>query len=418
MPTPSPIVALDAFNVQDGVTLNYAEITVAEEGRIELLPLLPSVFFDANDASLASRYRRTTAMGTDDFSEETAGSTGGALDVYYDLLNIVGSRLRANPSASITITGYREPLDDSGSTDALSTARAEALKSYLTQTWGITSERIAVQGRTLPEEPSNRTIADGRQENRRAEIRSDDPRILAPVQRQPSTQRTTPERIVLKPTVRFGQTIRSWEAEITSADGTSLWQKSGTGTPDDDIGWDLSAATIARVLPGGASSSTVTATLRVRTDSGDEVIAHRDVPARRLYSGRRYTGEIVRDSLVETYSLLFFDFDAPTLSDFTRPVLDLIRNRMRTSSTVEVTGLTDRIGDDAHNLELSTARAAETEEQIRSRIVPERITTRGVGESTLYDNDLPEGRMYNRTVIVEIATPIGQELTESTEAGE
>lgn len=415
---PSPVIALDAFNVQDGAVLNYAEITVAEEGRIELLPMLPSVFFGANDAALAARYRRVTAMGTDDFSEETAGGAGGGLDVYYDLLNVIGSRLRRHPSATITITGCREPLDDSGSTDALSRARAEAVKSYLTQTWGIAPERIAVTTRILPEEPSNRTIVDGREENRRAEIRSDDPRILAPVQRRPTSQRTTPDVIALRPNVQFGESIASWEAEITTGDGTRLWQQSGRGAPDDRIDWDLGADAIARVLPGGVSSSTVTATLRVRTDSGDEVIAHRDLPARRLFSGRRYTGEIVRDSLVESYSLLFFDFDAPTLSDFGRPVLDLIRNRMRTSSTVEVTGLTDRIGDEAHNMELSRARAAETAEQIRTRIVPERITTRGVGESTLYTNDLPEGRMYNRTVIVEIATPVAEEMSESREAGQ
>ena len=79
---------------------------------------------------------------------------------------------------------------------------------------------------------------------------------------------------------------------------------------------------------------------------------------------------------------------------------------MRTSSAVTITGLTDRIGEESYNRTLSEKRATTTSRRIQSRIIPEVLHTEGTGETFIYNNDLPEGRMYNRTVIVEIATPV------------
>ena len=104
--------------------------------------------------------------------------------------------------------------------------------------------------------------------------------------------------------------------------------------------------------------------------------------------------------------MIFFDYDTPRLSDFNEEVVALIRSRTRTNSSVSVTGLTDRVGDEAHNHDLSERRAEAGAAEIRSRVVPERLSAEGAGEHLIYNNDLPEGRMYNRTVIVEIATPL------------
>ena len=67
--------------------------------------------------------------------------------------------------------------------------------------------------------------------------------------------------------------------------------------------------------------------------------------------------------------------------------------------------LTDRIGESDYNQDLSRRRALETARLVKARIVPETIVSEGGGERPIFNNDLPEGRMYNRTVIVEIATP-------------
>lgn len=401
VPAPEPMLALEAFNRTNGVQLNYAEVAIAEERGSDLIPLLPNVFFAPNSAALASRYQRG---GVDrSFTEEMAD--GETLDVYHRLLDIVGSRMLRFPESTITVTGCREPLDDSASTDELSRARASIVKDYLVSRWGIGSDRIDLKVRTLPEQPSNRTVADGREENRRAEISSNDPRILAPVNRRLGGITVKPQQVVVVPTAQFLE-AESWEVTVRDARGGELFRTTGSGAIPSEIPWPIDPNRVDDLVRRGDDASSVTVEFAATTDEGERITARRDVPVRRTFTSRRLSGEIVRDSLVERTSLIFFDFDSPNISDFNRPVLDVVRARMRTNSAVEIVGLTDRIGDAEHNRALSQRRAAETSRQIQTRIVPEVIRSRGAGEEEVYDNDLPEGRMYNRTVVIETATPI------------
>ncbi len=404
--TPDPVLALEAFNRSNGVDLNYAEIAITEERGIDLIPLLPYVFFDPNRSTIPSRY---DVSGDRSLTEENL--EGSTLDVYHKLLDIVGSRMNRFPDATVTITGCREPLDDTGSTDALSRARSEALKEYLTSRWGIAVDRITTKVRALPSEPSNRKVEDGREENRRAELTASDPRILAPVNRAVGGVTLRPEQIVLAPTTQFLDDVESWVVTVRDDEGAELFRQDGRGVVPKEVAWRLDPTGADRMAGRGTGEGSVSVELVATRPDGETIRRTRDIPVRRTFTSRRLSGEIVRDSLVERTSLIFFDFDSPKVSDFNRPVLDVLRARMRTSSAVEITGLTDRIGEEAHNRELSRRRAEETSRQIQTRIVPEVITARGAGEEEIYDNNLPEGRMYNRTVIVETATPIEEEVT-------
>ena len=403
-PAPQPVVVMNAFNQQGGVTLNYAEIAIAEERGTDLIPLLPYVFFDPNSSTIPSRYHRLSAIGNAGFSEDNLRDS--TLGVYHDLLNIIGSRMRRYPDATITVTGCREPLEDSNATDQLSAERASAVRNYLTTAWNIAPSRITLESRALPQEISNRSVADGRQENRRAEIHASDPRILAPVVRKLGGLRVDPEAVVLQPEIQFGKTIAGWRLSMVSDHGRELWSREGDGEPERNIAWQLPDDLVDMLTQDGSSTETVTAQLTAATTDGKTIVATRDIPVRRSFSSRRYSGEVVQDSLVERYSLIFFDFNTPEISDFNNDAIQLIRNRMRTSSSVAITGLTDRIGEENYNQDLSKQRAVETAKHIRTRIVPEQLKAEGAGEEFIFNNDLPEGRMYNRTVIVEIATPV------------
>lgn len=402
--TPKPVLTMRAFNRHGGVDMNFAEVTIAEERSSDLVPLLPYVFFEPNASSIPVRYHRLNASSARSFTEEALRDS--TLGIYHDLLNIVGSRLLRHTHATITLIGCREPLDDTMSTDALSTERATAIKNYLTSTWGIAADRIAVESRILPRDVSNRAVADGRQENRRVEIETNDPRIVAPVVTRSGGITVDPDALVIAPEIQFAEGVSEWQVSITSESGRELFTRGGVGQPDREVQWSLSERESDAIAASDASSSRLISRFTARTADGDELTAQRDIPVRRTFSSRRSSGDVVRDSLVERYSLIFFDFDAPTMSDFNSYSMDVIRNRMRTSSRVHVTGLTDRIGDDDHNLDLARRRAVKTSETIRARIVPEGLTNEGAGEKAIYNNDLPEGRMYNRTVIVEIVTPV------------
>ena len=145
--------------------------------------------------------------------------------------------------------------------------------------------------------------------------------------------------------------------------------------------------------------------MNIEADQPAAGLTERDIPVRHVVRYRRINGEIVNDSLLERYGLMFFDFNTPNISDFNTETLKLIQSRMRTNSAVRITGLTDRTGEADYNLALSRQRADATAQKIKSRILPESIGTTGAGEMLIYNNDLPEGRFYNRTVMIEIATP-------------
>jgi outer membrane protein OmpA-like peptidoglycan-associated protein len=412
----APVLAMDARGrLATGAELPYAEVTIVEERGIEHLPLLPYVFFAPNGGELAPRYRAIASAATTSFAEESLDDA--TLPLYHHVLNIIGNRMRRYPEATITITGCREPLDDVGATDALSSERAATVREYLTTTWGIAPARIRTAVRTLPEQVSNRGTVDGREENRRAEIASSDPRIVAPITRRLVTRTVEPAEIALVPNVQFGESITGWRASLATSAKGEIWSAEGRGAPTETR-WGVDERALED-RSGTIRNGTMTARLVATTASGEALTAERPVPVRSVVRSRRLSGEIVSDSLVERFNLIFFDFDTPRISEFNRQVVGLIQRAITVGSSVSVTGLTDRIGEEEYNRQLAERRATSTAAQIRERVVPERMSAVGAGEKLIYDNDLPEGRMYNRTVVVEIATPLDVDVAAgSVTAGE
>jgi outer membrane protein OmpA-like peptidoglycan-associated protein len=79
----------------------------------------------------------------------------------------------------------------------------------------------------------------------------------------------------------------------------------------------------------------------------------------------------------------------------------------RTGSWAEITGSTDRLGEQQYNTDLSQRRANAVRNIILGFQPQAKIlSTRGVGASVLpYDNNFPEGRYYCRTVSILVKTP-------------
>jgi len=114
--------------------------------------------------------------------------------------------------------------------------------------------------------------------------------------------------------------------------------------------------------------------------------------------------------IVSRYALILFNFDSPALNPLNRRILDeFVYEDIVPGSAIEVTGLTDFIGLEDRNLKLTRDRAEAVANVIRNDIPRDRyasLTERGLGESApIYDNGLPEGRFYNRTVLVMIDSP-------------
>ena len=78
------------------------------------------------------------------------------------------------------------------------------------------------------------------------------------------------------------------------------------------------------------------------------------------------------------------------------------------NSKISITGYTDKRGDANANRLLSDARARELAAYLKDKkqLNESRTSATGRGFVELHDNSLPEGRFYNRVVVVEISTPM------------
>jgi outer membrane protein OmpA-like peptidoglycan-associated protein len=91
---------------------------------------------------------------------------------------------------------------------------------------------------------------------------------------------------------------------------------------------------------------------------------------------------------------------------------EFVFTRTMPKSEISVEGHTDVIGMFESNAKLSTNRAKTVETAIRNATKGQFqvLDSKGVGEDLpFFINQLPEGRLYNRTVKIYIQTPIEEE---------
>lgn len=113
--------------------------------------------------------------------------------------------------------------------------------------------------------------------------------------------------------------------------------------------------------------------------------------------------ERIGDVEVDKYSLILFEFDKADIEGTNSKIIDLIRSRIKPGSEIEIAGYTDYIGKSDYNKNLSQLRA----DAAKSAVGRSEVNALGMGEDTLlYNNGLPEGRFYCRTVVITIKTKL------------
>jgi outer membrane protein OmpA-like peptidoglycan-associated protein len=115
----------------------------------------------------------------------------------------------------------------------------------------------------------------------------------------------------------------------------------------------------------------------------------------------RKAKEQIAGEEIERYSLILFAFDNATITPEHERQLERIRAKMRDGAHVRIIGMTDAMGSSAYNLDLSRRRALEVAKALGSD--ESAIEARGA-EQPRFSNERPEGRAYNRTVIIEVKT--------------
>ncbi len=403
LPTPPPQQPILDANIvavavdEDGKESPMAKLKVEQFLTSRMHPLLNYIFFDENSSQLPVRYVRFSNEQTRKFSVRKLYNKS-TLDVYHNVLNIVGKRVKMYPQADLTLIGCNTDLGAEKGNMALSKNRAESVKNYLVNVWGIPSSRITVKARNLPLVPSNISETDGQAENRRVEIIANVDKIFEPLIIQDTLIESNPPVFRFKPSINAQMGIKQWKI-ITSQSLGDIKTFSGSGKPPTNIEWDLSKE--YEVVP--KLNEPLNYRLQV-VDNDNKVWASpvQSLPVEQ-YTIERKILEQIEDKEIDKFSLILFDYNQFELGEANKKIVQFAKRRIYPNSTVSILGFSDRIGDAKYNLELSQKRANAAAKALGVDL----RNAKGLGNSKLlYDNDLPEGRFYCRTVTIDIVTPI------------
>jgi outer membrane protein OmpA-like peptidoglycan-associated protein len=401
-PATPPKPALSASIVASGVNAAGVEspvvrLTVEEFSSTLMTPLLNYLFFDENSADIPARYHRLQGGDVSAFDIDRVNSAE-KLPTYHHLLNIIGRRLRDNPTATLTLTGCNQDIRDEKGNTQLSGQRAEAVRAYLKDVWGIADNRITIEARNLPVKAANTETQDGAEENRRVEITSNDGRILAPIITSDTLRKTDPPAMRFRTGAVAEAGMSSWQLTVMQ-DGKLLKRFEGTGDVPAVVDWDIERETGTTPRFQGDMQYALTA----RDAAGTEGRAEHAIPVEQLTISKKRV-ERRGDMEIDRSSLILFDVRSAEISSAGAAIIPLIQDRIQPTSTVTVTGYTDRLGDAAYNQQLADGRAAAVAKALGMGAGTG--VSKGIGEADLYDSSLPEGRLYTRTVDVVIETPV------------
>jgi outer membrane protein OmpA-like peptidoglycan-associated protein len=320
-------------------------------------------------------------------STDQATRSQRQMGIYYNALNVYADRLRDNPGATITLVG-------SAPTQADGLAMANSVRDYMVSTFGLDANRISTRGQVRPPHASGdrdtpkEDLALITEENRRVEVLSDNQEILKPVLLNSVMAEPIDNDIALN--IRTSAPVDSWTVTV-AGNGFSQTYGPFRGTAQ---------RIDAKPILGTATSGNYTATVTATTTSGKTVTRSTDFSLTRT-SAPPVTGQ--------RYSILFEFDDSKTVQTYDQFLRQQVAPQIPNGATVVVHGHTDKVGLEDYNLDLSSRRAAEArrvlEDELKKQGKSVTFDSYGFGETETrapFTNDNPEGRYYNRTVMIEV----------------
>lgn len=379
-----------------------APLTVPLKRNInESFPLRNYVFFEEGSSKIPNKYVKLTNKQALTFKSEQlrktdtkdqVGRSKRQMNAYYNILNILGDRMRENPTAKITLIGA-----SAGNGPELGKTYAESVKTYLVDVFGINQGRIATEGRNQPIHPSELPGGKSylpllREGDRRVDIITNSPNLLTPLQIVAEQADPLDSRVVFSAKSEKKQPLKVWNVEITDEKG--LTQKYGPYTREQEsvsgnlILGDRQEGKYKVLMVGETKEGTI-----IRKESKLNLIRNE---------------KPVEDTI--RYSILFDFDDSKAVSAYAKFLTEEVAPNIQNNGKVIIHGHTDIIGSEAYNQKLSEDRAREVHQILEKAVwdagkkgVVFDILAFGMDADTApFENKLPEERFYNRTVIIDI----------------
>jgi hypothetical protein len=400
-------VPITAHNVKFSV---QSPANVPIERRIrETFPIRNYVFFDLGSTEIPDRYVLLTKDQVKDFKEDRletftpkrlSGRAGRQMTVYYNVLNIVGERMQRNPAAVVMLTGSSME----GEKDAL--AMAESVKKYLVDVFGITPSRLSTEGRMKPkiadeQAGGTKDLIMIREGDHRVSIWSESPSIMQEYQTGPNvplapvelvTEFDAPVDSYVKINVAGAKAaFTSWSLEVKDDNG-----KVQLFGPYTEEFVSIPGRSILGARPSG--------NYKITMIGQDGKTVRMDTTVRMVL----WTAP--KDEMGIRYSVIYEYNNSEAILAYQTYLTDVVAPKIPRNATVLMHGYTDTIGDPAHNLELSLARANDVKGILERAMAKAgrtdvKFEAYGFGEDeslSRYENTYPEERFYNRGVVVDI----------------
>lgn len=380
----------------------------------ETFPLRNYVFFNPGSTEIPERYVLLDKNQVKNFKEDhleeftsknPTGRSARQMNVYYNVINILGNRMAKNPSANVRLSG----ASMTGIADGMKMAKS--MKKYLVEVFGIEASRITTEGRIKPRIPSEqrggtKELVLLREGDRRVTIWSSSPEILMEFQSGPeaplkpveiiSVQESKPLNLVTFNAEGAKSAFESWSMEITDDDGKL--QKFGPFT-DDKV--TLPRENIMGDKLRGDYTATLTAKMKIGKTLTRQTKLHLEVAVAPKVE------EVMR------FSIIFEFDDSRAIALYEKYLTEIVTPKIPTGGKVIIRGFTDIIGETEHNQRLSLSRANDVRKIMEAaltkadrRDVTFEVSAYGEDEKTsTFENKLPEERFYNRTVIIDIEKP-------------
>jgi len=388
-------VSVSAYSKdEEGNRKDNPEIIIEEIETEEGFPLLPFVYFKrGSDMYLDNSLDFLNQNQIAEFDENKLPRD--VLGIYREVLNVIGSRLKANPKAKLTLTGCNNDEGEEKNNLTLSRARAARVANYFKSTWGIDDSRLEIRSRNLPQNPGNTAYEDGKEENQRVEISSNISGILKPISIKEIQKTSNPPVVYIEPKVSGGD-AQTWEL-LVKQESEQLREYKGNFEPKTTE-WKITGN------PEPTLEKPVNIQFSAMDDEGRTATATANLEIKQL-TIRKKRYELREDKRVEKFSLILFDYDKAELNANQQEVIKEIAAKIKPNSKVTIAGYTDRTGDATYNKNLALRRIMQTAKALKVREDSVKYLTIG-NDELLYDNNTPQGRSYCRTVLITIETPV------------